>query len=53
MLLKAGTQPVSFEEMAARGIPNQATVVYELEMAGIEIEHLPTGVRLLDKRVAS
>jgi hypothetical protein len=41
---------VSFEEMAAGGIPNPATVVYELEMAGIEIEHLATGVRLLDKR---
>jgi hypothetical protein len=50
MLLKAGAQPVSFEEMAAGGIPNPATVVYELEIAGVEIEHLATGVRLLNKR---
>ncbi len=50
MLLKAGARPVSFEEMAAGGIPSPATVVYELEIAGIEIEHLATGVRLLNKR---
>ena len=50
MLLEAEDKPISFEEMAAAGIPNPATAVYELEMSGLEIEHLATGVRL-DKRL--
>ncbi len=50
MLLTAEDKPISFEEMAAAGIPNPATVVYELEMSELEVEHLATGIRLLNKR---
>jgi hypothetical protein len=49
ILRDAGIRPVSFAELTAAGIPNPASVIYELELAGHVIEHLPAGVRLLDQ----
>lgn len=40
VLQEADRKPVSMRELEAAGIANPATVIYELEVAGSEIEHV-------------
>jgi hypothetical protein len=51
VLQQADRKPVSMRELEEAGIANPATVIYELEVAGSEIEHVyasgPSGHRRL------
>jgi len=51
VLREAGDRPVSLPELRERGIPNPATVVYELELAGYEIDRVHRHGRLLGVRL--
>src|SRR5581483_10053416 len=39
-LERAGRAPVSISELEAAGVAHPGSVVYELEVAGVEIEHV-------------
>ncbi len=51
VLRDAGDRPVSLPELRERGIPNPATVIYELEIAGYEIDRVHRHRRLLGVRL--
>jgi biotin operon repressor len=53
VLRDAGDRPVSLPELRERGIPNPATVVYELELAGYEIDRVHRHGRLLGLRLGA
>jgi len=40
VLQQADRKPVSMRELEEAGIPNPATAIYELEVAGSQIEHV-------------
>jgi hypothetical protein len=54
VLGEAGERPVSIVELRERGVPNPASVIYELELAGFAIDRVHrhgrlVGVRLLER----
>jgi hypothetical protein len=54
VLGEAGERPVSVVELRERGVPNPASVIYELELAGFAIDRVHrhgrlVGVRLLER----
>jgi biotin operon repressor len=51
-LRDAGDRPVSLAELRERGIANPAAVIYELELAGYEIDRVHRHGRLLGVRLA-
>jgi len=50
-LRQAGDRPISLVELRARGIPNPASVIYELELAGFAIDRVHHRGRLLGVRL--
>jgi len=50
-LRDAGDRPVSLPELRERGIANPAAVIYELELAGYEIDRVHRHGRLLGVRL--
>jgi biotin operon repressor len=50
-LRDAGDRPVSLVELRERGIVNPAAVIYELELAGVEIDRVHRHGRLLGVRL--
>ena len=50
-LREAGDRPVSLAELRERGIANPAAVIYELELAGYEIDRVHRHGRLLGVRL--
>jgi biotin operon repressor len=50
-LRDAGDRPVSLAELRERGIANPAAVIYELELAGYEIDRVHRHGRLLGVRL--
>jgi biotin operon repressor len=52
-LRDAGDRPVSLAELRERGIANPAAVIYELELAGYEIDRVHRHGRLLGVRLGS
>ena len=52
-LRDAGDRPVSLPELRERGIANPAAVIYELELAGYEIDRVHRHGRLLGVRLGS
>jgi len=50
-LRDAGDRPVSLPELRERGIGNPAAVIYELELAGYEIDRVHRHGRLLGVRL--
>jgi biotin operon repressor len=50
-LRDAGDRPVSLLELRERGIANAASVIYELELAGYEIDRVHRHGRLLGVRL--
>jgi biotin operon repressor len=50
-LRDAGDRPVSLLELRERGIVNPAAVIYELELAGYEIDRVHRHGRLLGVRL--
>lgn len=50
-LREAGDRPVSLVELRERGIANPAAVIYELELAGYEIDRVHRHGRLLGVRL--
>jgi biotin operon repressor len=52
-LRDAGDRPVSLVELRERGIGNPAAVIYELELAGYEIDRVHRHGRLLGVRLGS
>ena len=53
VLREAGARPVSLPELRERGIANPAAVIYELELAGYEIDRVHRHGRLLGVRLGS
>jgi biotin operon repressor len=53
VLRDAGDRPVSLAELRERGIANPAAVIYELELAGYEIDRVHRHGRLLGVRLVS
>jgi biotin operon repressor len=53
VLREAGDRPVSLPELRERGIANPAAVIYELELAGYEIDRVHRHGRLLGVRLAA
>ena len=51
-LRDAGDRPVSLPELRERGIGNPAALIYELELAGYEIDRVHRHGRLLGVRLA-
>ena len=51
VLRDAGDRPVSLPELRERGIGNPAAVIYELELAGYEIDRVHRQGRLLGVRL--
>jgi len=51
-LRDAGDRPVSLAELRERGIANPAAVIYELELAGYEIDRVHRHGRLLGVRLS-
>jgi hypothetical protein len=52
-LRDTGDQPVSLAELRERGIANPAAVLYELELAGWEIDRVHRHGRLLGVRLGA
>jgi biotin operon repressor len=52
-LRDAGDRPVSLAELRERGIANPAAVIYELELAGYEIDRVHRHGRLLGVRLGA
>jgi biotin operon repressor len=52
-LRDAGDRPVSLPELRERGIANPAAVIYELELAGYEIDRVHRHGRLLGVRLGA
>jgi biotin operon repressor len=52
-LRDAGDRPVSLPELRERGIANPAAVIYELELAGYEIDRVHRQGRLLGVRLGA
>jgi hypothetical protein len=50
-LREAGDRPISLVELRERGIPNPASVIYELELAGFPIDRVHHRGRLLGVRM--
>jgi biotin operon repressor len=50
-LRDAGDRPVSLAELRERGIANPAAVIYELELAGYEIDRVHRHGRLVGVRL--
>jgi biotin operon repressor len=50
-LRDAGDRPVSLPELRERGIANPAAVIYELELAGYEIDRVHRQGRLIGVRL--
>ena len=53
VLREAGDRPVSLPELRERGIGNPAAVIYELELAGYEIDRVHRHGRLLGVRLGA
>ena len=53
VLREAGDRPVSLPELRERGIGNPAAVIYELELAGYEIDRVHHHGRLLGVRLGA
>jgi biotin operon repressor len=53
VLRDAGDRPVSLPELRERGIGNPAAVIYELELAGYEIDRVHRQGRLLGVRLGA
>ena len=51
VLRDAGERPVSLAELRERGIGNPAAVIYELELAGYEIDRVHRHGRLVGVRL--
>jgi biotin operon repressor len=51
-LRDAGDRPLSLPELRERGIANPAAVIYELELAGYEIDRVHRHGRLLGVRLS-
>jgi hypothetical protein len=51
LLREAGERPVSFNELRQRGVPNPASVIYELELSGLAIDRVHRHGRLLGVRL--
>jgi biotin operon repressor len=51
VLRDAGDRPVGLPELRERGIGNPAAVIYELELAGYEIDRVHRHGRLLGVRL--
>jgi biotin operon repressor len=52
-LRDAGDRPVSLVELRERGIANPAAMIYELEIAGYEIDRVHRHGRLVGVRLGS
>ena len=52
-LRDGGDRPVSLPELRERGIANPAAVIYELELAGYEIDRVHRHGRLLGVRLGT
>jgi cytosine/adenosine deaminase-related metal-dependent hydrolase len=52
-LRDAGERPVSLAELRERGIGNPGSVIYELELAGYEIDRVHRHGRLVGVRLAA
>jgi hypothetical protein len=52
VLRDAGDRPVSLVELRERGIANPGAVIYELELAGYEIDRVHRHGRLVGVRIA-
>ena len=53
VLRDAGERPVSLVELRERGIANPAAVLYELELAGYEIDRVHRHGRLVGVRLGA
>jgi biotin operon repressor len=53
VLRDAAERPVSLAELRERGIGNAAAVIYELELAGYEIDRVHRHGRLVGVRLAA
>ena len=53
VLRDAGDRPVSLPELRERGIANAIAVIYELELAGYEIDRVHRHGRLVGVRLGS
>jgi biotin operon repressor len=53
VLRDAGDRPVSLPELRERGIANPAATIYELEIAGYEIDRVHRHGRLLGVRLGA
>jgi biotin operon repressor len=53
VLREAGDRPVSLLELRERGIANPAATIYELEVAGYEIDRVHRHGRLLGVRLGA
>jgi biotin operon repressor len=53
VLRDAGDRPVSLAELRERGIGNPAAVIYELELAGCEIDRVHRHGRLVGVRLGA
>jgi biotin operon repressor len=53
VLRDAGDRPVSLAELRDRGIGNAAAVIYELELAGYEIDRVHRHGRLVGVRLGA
>ena len=51
-LREAGDRPLGLPELRERGIGNPASVIYELELAGYEIDRVHRHGRLVGVRLA-
>jgi biotin operon repressor len=51
VLREAGDRPVSLPELRERGIANPAATIYELELAGYEIDRVHRHGRLIGVRL--
>jgi biotin operon repressor len=53
VLRDAGDRPVSLPELRERGVTNPAATIYELEIAGYEIDRVHRHGRLLGVRLGA
>jgi biotin operon repressor len=53
VLREAGDRPVSLPELRERGIANPAAMIYELEIAGYEIDRVHRHGRLVGVRLGA
>jgi biotin operon repressor len=53
VLRDAGDRPVSLVELRERGVANPAAMIYELEIAGYEIDRVHRHGRLLGVRLGA